>query len=71
MAHILLVEDDRTIRMALEYALTGGALPMPPRVHGLDTVVLESLPVKQVTLLSKKSSLRLTMDFPDFDYARV
>lgn len=54
-----------------DYALTDGALPLPPKVFGLDTVVLESLPVRQVTLLSKKSSYRLTMDFADFDYLGI
>ena len=55
----------------LDYPLTDGMLPLPPRVFGLDTVVLEKLPCKQVTLLSKKSSYRLTMDFTDFDYLAV
>jgi galactose mutarotase-like enzyme len=54
----------------LDYALTGGALPMPPRVHGLDTVVLEKLPCKQVTLQNKKG-YKLTMDFSDFDYLAI
>jgi galactose mutarotase-like enzyme len=58
-------------REKLDYPLTDGALPMPPRVHGLDTVVLEELPVKQVTLLSKMRPLRLTMDFSDFDYLAI
>lgn len=55
----------------LDYALTDGMLPLPPRVFGLDTVVLEELPRKQVTLLCKKSGYRLTMDFSDFDYLAI
>lgn len=55
----------------LDYPLTDGALPLPPRVHGLDTVVLEGLKTKQVTLQSKKCPLRLTLDFADFDYLGI
>lgn len=55
----------------LDYPLTDGALPLPPRVFGLDTVVLEKLPAKQVTLQSRQSPLRLTMDFSDFDFLAI
>ncbi len=54
-----------------DYPLTDGALPLPPKVFGLDTVVLEGLKTKQVTLQSKKSPLRLTMEFSDFDYLGI
>ena len=55
----------------LEYPLTDHLLPLPPKVFGLDTVVLEQLPCKQVSLVSKKSGYRLTMDFSDFDYLAI
>ncbi len=55
----------------LDYALTDGALPLPPKVGGLDTVVLENLPVHQVTLANRKNSVRVTVDFPEFDYLGI
>lgn len=55
----------------LDYPLVDGALPMPPRVLGLDTVVLEKLPVNRVTLSNKKNPIRLTVEFADFDYLGI
>lgn len=55
----------------LTYPLTDHKLPLPPKVFGLDTVVLEKLPVNQVTLCSCKNGVRLTVDFPDFDYLGI
>lgn len=55
----------------LNYTLTNGALPMPPKVFGLDTIVLEKLPINQVTLSNRKNSIRLTVDFADFDYLGI
>lgn len=55
----------------LTYPLTDGNLPLPPKVFGLDTVVLEKLPVNRVTLCNSKNDIRLTVDFPDFDYLGI
>lgn len=55
----------------LAYALTDSKLPLPPKVFGLDTVVLEKLPVNQVTLCNAKNGIRLTVDFPEFDYLGI
>lgn len=55
----------------LAYPLTDGKLPLPPKVFGLDTVVLEQLPVHQVTLCNCKNNIRLTVDFPEFDYLGI
>lgn len=49
----------------------GGRLPLPPRVFGLDTVVLENMPTHQVTLANRKNPIRLTMDFDQFDYLGI
>lgn len=49
----------------------GGRLPLPPQVFGLDTVMLEGLPVHQVTLANGKNPIRLTMDFDQFDYLGI
>lgn len=49
----------------------GGRLPLPPQVFGLDTVVLEQMPVHQVTLANEKNPIRLTMDFDQFDYLGI
>lgn len=53
------------------YPLTDGKLPLPPKVFGLDTVVLEELPVNQVVLCNSKNGVRLTVDFADFDYLGI
>lgn len=53
------------------YPLTDGKLPLPPQVFGLDTVVLEHLPVRQVSLANRKNPIRLTMDFAQFDYLGI
>lgn len=53
------------------YALTDGALPLPPDVFGMDTIVLERLPVNRVTLQNRKNPLRLTVEFEDFPYLGI
>lgn len=55
----------------LDYPLDGNLLSLPPKVFGLDTVVLEDLPCRQVSLVGKKSGYRLSMDFSDFDYLAI
>jgi galactose mutarotase-like enzyme len=55
----------------LDYPLSNGRLSLPPDVFGLDTIVLEKLPVNQVTLANTKNSVRLTVDFPEFDYLGI
>lgn len=55
----------------LSYPLVDGKLPMPPKVLGLDTVVLEKLPVNRVTLSNCKNPIRLTVEFADFDYLGI
>lgn len=55
----------------LTYSLTDGLLPMPLEVCGLDTVVLENLPVNRVTLLNRKNPIRLTVDFAEFPYLGI
>lgn len=53
------------------YALTDGALPLPPDVFGMDTIVLADLPVNRVTLKNAKNPLRLTVEFPEFPYLGI
>ena len=53
------------------YPLEEGKLFLPPQVFGLDTVVLEHMPVRQVTLANRKNPIRLTMDFEQFDYLGI
>ncbi len=53
------------------YPLEEGKLFLPPQVFGLDTVVLEQMPVRQVTLANRKNPIRLTMDFEQFDYLGI
>lgn len=55
----------------LDYPLSSGRLPLPPQVFGLDTIVLEKLPINQVTLANSKNGVRLTVDFPEFDYLGI
>lgn len=49
----------------------GGRMPLPPQVFGLDTVILENMPVHQVTLANRKNPIRLTMEFDQFDYLGI
>jgi len=49
----------------------GGRLPLPPRVLGLDTVILDDLPQRQVTLASRTNSRRVTLRFDQFDYLGI
>ncbi len=53
------------------YPLAGDRLPMPPRVFGLDTVTLDDLPVRRVTLANGKNPIRLTVVFDQFPYLGI
>lgn len=54
------------------YALEeGGKLPLPPRVFGLDTVVLDDLPVRRVALACRKNSRRVVLEYDQFDYLGI
>lgn len=64
--HNFFTRSDRVYPLA-----EGGRMPLPPRVFGLDTVVLEGMPVHQVTLANTRNPIRLTMDFPEFDYLGI
>lgn len=65
--------DERNFltRSCQPYALEGNRLPLPPQVFGLDTIVLEQLPVHQVTLANRKNSHRLTLEFDEFPYLGI
>lgn len=58
-------------REDLTYPLQGDRFPLPPRVFGLDTVVLEDLPIHEVTLANTKNPIKLTMDFAEFPYLGI
>lgn len=58
-------------REDLTYPLQEGRLSMPPRVFGLDTVVLENLPIHEVTLANTKNPIRITMNFEEFPYLGI
>ncbi len=60
--HNFLTESSRP------FPLEGNRLPMPLSVFGLDTVVLQNLPVRRVTLANRRNPIRLTLAFDDFDY---
>lgn len=49
----------------------GGRLLLPPKVLGLDTVILDDLPQRQVTLASRTNSRRVTLEFDQFDYLGI
>lgn len=49
----------------------GGRLPLPPRVLGLDTVILDDLPQRRVTLASRTNTRRVTLEFEQFDYLGI
>lgn len=65
--------DERNFltRSSQPYALEENRLPLPPQVFGLDTIVLEQLPVHQVTLANRKNSHRLTLEFDEFPYLGI
>ncbi|MCD7945615.1 MAG: hypothetical protein LUF81_03255 [Clostridiales bacterium] len=60
--HNFLTESSRP------FSLEDDRLPMPLSVFGLDTVVLQNLPVRRVTLGNRRNPIRLTLAFDDFDY---
>ncbi|MBQ3090405.1 MAG: aldose 1-epimerase family protein [Oscillospiraceae bacterium] len=64
-------EKNYLVRSDRPYPLQGDRFPLPPRVFGLDTIVLENLPVHEVTLANKKNSIRLTMEFDQFPYLGI
>lgn len=51
--------------------LTGGVLDKLPQDVGLDTIVLENLPVRKAALFSRKSERRVTVEFDDFPYLGI
>lgn len=51
--------------------LNCGVLEQLPEQLGLDTIVLESLPVRKATLFSRKSDRRVTIEFDDFPYFAI
>ena len=58
-------------REELVYDLEGDRLPLPPKVFGLDTVVLENLPIHEVTLANTRNPIKLTMEFEQFPYLGI
>ncbi len=55
----------------LTYPLEGDRMPMPPRVFGLDTVTLDDLAVREVTLANGRNPIRLTVAFEQFPYLGI
>lgn len=51
--------------------LEDGVLSKLPEDVGLDTIILQNLPVRKVTLFSRKSSRRVTVEFGDFPYLGI
>ncbi len=51
--------------------LENGLLTKLPQDVGLDTIVLEGLPVRRVSLVSRKSDRRVTVEFDDFPYLGI
>lgn len=51
--------------------LEGPLLTKLPQDVGLDTIVLEGLPVRKATLVSRKSPRKVTMEFEDFPYLGI
>lgn len=51
--------------------LNCGVLEQLPEQLGLDTIVLENLPVRKATLFSRKSDRRVTIEFDDFPYFAI
>lgn len=51
--------------------LEGPLLTKLPQDVGLDTIVLENLPVRKVSLVSRKSPRKVTVEFEDFPYLGI
>lgn len=51
--------------------LEKGLLTKLPQEVGLDTIVLEGLPVRKAALVSRKSERRVTVEFDDFPYLGI
>lgn len=51
--------------------LEGPLLTKLPQNVGLDTIVLEGLPVRKATLVSRKSPRKVTVEFEDFPYLGI
>lgn len=51
--------------------LEGPLLTKLPQDVGLDTIVLEGLPVRKATLVSRKSPRKVTVEFEDFPYLGI
>ncbi len=51
--------------------LNGGVLDKLPQALGLDTVILGDIPIRRVSLFSRKSPRRVTVEFPDFPYLGI
>lgn len=52
-------------------ALKDGVLEQLPEQLGLDTIVLDNLPVRKVALFSRRSGRRVTIEFEDFPYLAI
>lgn len=52
-------------------ALKGGVLEQLPEQLGLDTIVLEDLPVRKAALFSRRSGRKVTIEFEDFPYLAI
>lgn len=52
-------------------SLEGPLLTKLPQDVGLDTIVLEGLPVRKATLVSRKSPRKVTVEFEDFPYLGI
>jgi galactose mutarotase-like enzyme len=51
--------------------LQGSVLEQLPEQLGLDTLVVENLPVRKATLFSRKSDRKVTIEFEDFPYLGI
>lgn len=66
------MDENGVLEQAKGYIpLTGGVLDKLPQDVGLDTIVLENLPVRKATLFSRKSERRVTVEFEDFPYLGI
>lgn len=52
-------------------ALKDGVLEQLPEQLGLDTIVLDNLPVRKAALFSRRSGRRVTIEFEDFPYLAI
>ena len=52
-------------------ALKDGVLEQLPEQLGLDTIVLDNLPVRKAALFSRRSGRRATIEFEDFPYLAI